>query len=583
MSEEILLTENETTNVKIYQNTYLFFQTTIKDFDISKLVLTTSENTEKYFQILYSYSFDLTNYKDFTLIDDFVNPDIDSEVYIAIYFKRNESTDLRKPLTIYQTQNVNSDKYLIQLDSLTYDSVSYDFTDEEVIKFQTEYQLINEFPKWNFYDNRTLSINAWLAQCNAIAEMYGHTSIYFKTEIVESEIVHTFSNNKIRNVINIKKLHILTPNNEFPQDRVIYSDWDQAMQDDFIIHIVKNKFEQAFGENTLPSEKDYLYLPLLNKLFKVTACQPKNSYMGRIGWWEVFLAKYEDDESVLMDDSLKTSMEASTDFDEAISNMDLLDDSLKSAILDEIALFKEDTEITSDTIALETVEEKKLVTQNYTNKLVDSTVYVSLKETEKLREYYDKRLSIVSINPDNNSYPVTMYDNSTVSLHTVAMQYTLSDFNTKNKFSITANTDFQLSYDFVLLSKFAGEFINILGDNTDFLLKFSRLNKLEILNNSTAESNIVDYTFSVNELYNIIIGYTVSLKQFAIKIFMLDNTEKTLVYQNIYIITTDITEYIIKNLQTYGGNFYIGKIEFLINSNKILSDNVNPLLVFKSY
>ncbi len=571
----------ENNKFNIFDDVYLYFQEAIENFDLSKLVIL-PENTDNYFQCFYSYSYDKLNYADFKIKSEYVGPEIDMAVYPAIFFKKVVLNDLQKPLTIYQTQNVESVHHYFELESIKYNNKLFDLTSELIVKFQGISKLINEFPRWNFYDGKNVSIDRWIKQCNAISEMYGHTCIYFKTEPVESEIVHTFKNNVIRNVVSIKKLHILAPNNELPQDRNVYSDWDMPLQDDFIIHVVKDKFEQAFGLDTIPVEKDYLYLPIINKLFRIAASQPKNGFMGKIGWWEVFLGKFEDDECVTMDEGLKTSMEGFSDFDLAIDSINLVDNSLQSQIFNELSEFKDDTVQTKEKIDLVTVEEKKSSNQNYTNKLVDSTGYIALKETEKLREFFNSRLQIISVNPDTSAFPITMYDNSTVEKRTVGIQYVLNDFTIKNKFGLTVTKNFQLSFNFVLTTKFVGEVYDILNGNLSlFTLNLNR-NKFEILDNNRNLTYLVDFPLVINEFYNIVLSYDLTLNQFAIKIFSIVNKEKSLNFQNIYINNDENNvSFSLTNLQLFGGKFYSNEIIFKIDEKIILQDYVNPVLIMK--
>jgi len=569
---------------RVFENTVIYFQKPIENLDIQKLEVIISGNENNYFQLLYNYSYDKINYSEFVLKPNFLNPDnLSIPCYISILLKRNEITDLQKPLTLYQTKNVNSSSSII-LESISYNDELLNIFDESECKSSTTYEIINQFPKWNFYDNQNITINRWLQQCNSIAEMYGHTCIYFKTEPIESETIHTFKNHVFRNVVNVKKLHIIPPGNEFPQDRVVFSEWDQALQDDFIIHIVVDKFEQAFGENKIPIEKDYLFIPLLNKLFRVATSQPKNSFMGKIGWWEVFLSKFEEDETVLIDPALKTSMELNGLFNEELDSMDIFDNSLSSEIFNELTTFENDTVETKEKNDFLTVEEKKQVNQNYTNKLTDSIHYVSLKETEKLREFYDNRLKLVSVNPDSNSFPITMYDNSAVPKRVMAMQYVLGDYSTKNKFSLNVIEGFQLSFNYVLLTKFVGELFDIISNNVVlFTLSISR-NKIEIIDNRNGLVNnfLVDFGLNINEIYNIVLEYNLSINQLAIKIFSLKNKEKNLEYQNIYINEQVIIPFLITHIQMFGGNYYSNEIIFKINKNVILKDYTNPLLLMKN-
>jgi hypothetical protein len=572
--------------IRIFEDTILYFQNSIELFDILNLKVNVSSNETKYFQILYNYSFDKINYTDFVVKSEFVNPDNTlPSVYISIFFKKNPVNDLQKVLTLNQEKNIDERINHIDIENITYSNIEIDLFSESVTKFQTLYELINQFPKWNFYDNQQTSINRWLKQCNSIAEMYGHTCIYFKTEPIESETIHTFKNHVFRNVVAIKKLHILSPGNELPHDRNIYSDWDMPLQDDFILHVVVDKFEQAFGINKIPIEKDYLYLPIINKLFRISATQPKNGYMGKIGWWEVYLSKFEDDETIVINPELKTSMESTSLFNEELSSMNIFDDSLSSEIFSELQSFKEDTVVDKNKIDLITVEEKKKSTQNFTNKLVDSTHYISLKETEILREFYNNHLKLVSINPDTSAFPITMYDNTTVEKRVVAMQYSLTDYSIKNKFNLQITNKFTFSFNYVLLNNFTGEIFDFLNGNSVLFTIQSSRNKFEIIDNRTATQNIISiaFGFKVNEIYNIILEYIIDLKQFSIKIFSLNNQEKTLEYQNIYINNeSSLDPFTITGIQLFGGNFYSNEIIYKNNTNIILRDYTNPLLIMKN-
>lgn len=571
--------------VKLSEDTFMYLQKAFDSFDKLELSLmfTESDNLD-YYQIKYAYSFDKINYSEFVLYKDFDVQSNGLTVYIAIKLEKTKLTDIQKPLTLYQKQNVKSELRDIELLSVSYDSIDIDLFDESVIKFQTVYQLVNQFPKWNFYDNQQVTINRWLNQCNSMAEMYGHTCIYFRTEPIESKTEHIFANHVFRNVTAIKKLHIMFPGNELPQDRNTYTDWDMPLQDDFVCNVVTQKFEMAFGDNTIPNEKDYLFLPLLNKLFRVSTVQPKNGFMGKVGWWEVYLMKFEEDDCVTIKPDLKSVMTGLEDFDLAIDSIDTLDDTLKSEIFEELEDFELDTLRTNEKIQEDTVEEKKTATQNYTNKLVDSTHYVGLKETEKLREYYDARLALISVNADNSSFPITMYDNSTVGKRIVAMQYCLKDFTTKNKFQTLVNSKFQLSFNTVILKLFDGEMFDLLdetGTLSLFTVKINRSRKLEIINNQ--QNILVDYQINLTEIYNIIIGFDVVLKQISVKIISLKNRQKSLDYQNIYIVDGTINPFTLSYVHLFGGSFYSNEIQLSINDNMILKDYTNPLLVMKQF
>lgn len=584
-----------TNYLRFFEDTIVYLQRTFDTFDISLLTIDTLNG--EHFDIFYAHSYDNQNFSQYKTREEFELPDgfetngvtngaTPIPIYISIFFKQIKTNPYTQISTLYPEKNVDSTHKYIQINSITYGAGS-DIVEIENIRYQSFYNIINQYPRWNFYDNQKVSIDRWLAQCNSIAEMYGHSCIYFKTEPIESETIHTFANHVVRNVTNIKKINILAPNNELPQDRNIYSEWDMPLQDDFIIHIVREKFELAFGENIVPSEKDYLYLPIINKLFRVASMQPKNGFMGKIGWWEVFLAKYEEDDCVTIDDDLKSIMGGLPEFDDAIDSIDVLDD---YEVLNQLNELKADTVNSKEKIVQLTVDEKKEPTQNFTNKLMDSNFYVALKETEKLREFYDKRLQIISVNPDESAFPITMYDNTTVDKRVIALQYNLSDYTIKNKLTLTVNKGFKLSFNFILMLRFVGELFDLIDDSgnfSQFTVKLNRSN-LVLIDSRNQKTFDVNYKFSPKELYNVSIEYSTIQdqvqNQIIIKIFKLSNKEKTLEFQDVYMVgNTEQVNFPLSIVQMFGGNYLSSEIMLDINEKNILKDFVNPLLQMKQF
>lgn len=283
---------------------------------------------------------------------------------------------------------------------------------------------------------------------------------------------------------------------------------------------------------------------------------------------EVFLSKYEDDETIKISDELKEVYSGIQEFDDSFLLIDELDDKLDEDLIDD------------EFIKEKTIEEKKEVTNNFSNKLVDSTHYIDLKETELQRQFYSKRLSIVSVNPDDSSFPITMYNCSEIEKRIVALTYNLVDLTSKNKKSLIVD-NFEFSTNFVLLSKFSGELYDIVGNNSLSLLTldFNR-KKLSIILHKYQETIAIPYDFIENEFYQILIKYNHEFKQISIMIFMLKNKQKNLVYQNIYIINTDLNnKFEFNNMLLYGGKFLVNEVILKVNNQKIILDNVTPVLV----
>jgi hypothetical protein len=579
----------ENTYIRISENITMYILEAFENFNKDLLELKFSEDSKlENYDILYSYSVDKQNYSNPVSKELFEIPNLLTEIFLGIEFRQIRINKYNEISTLYPETNVDWKLKFLDLIEIKYNSLVIDLN--EKIKFLKFHDLINQYPRWNFYDNQIVTINRWLSQCNSIAEMYGHSCIYFKTEPVESETIHTFANHVIRNVVAVKKLSVLAPNNELPQDRNVYSEWDMPLQDDFVLHVVKDKFERAFGLNVVPSEKDYLYLPIINKLFRVAAMQPKNGFMGKIGWWEVFLSKYEEDDTVTIADDLKNALGGiSEEFDDALDEIEDLevDDDIKSEIFNQLTTITQDTVKTVEKIQKDTTDEKRIPTQNFTNKLVDSTFYVSLKETEKLREFYDKRLKILSVNPGVNSYPITMYDNSNIEKRTIALQYNLTDYTIKNKANLTINKTFEFSFNFVLMQRFVGELFDLLSNNgllSNLTIKLAR-NKLELIDNQTQQTFQTNFVFTEKEIYNILLIKNLDTKTISIKIFSLINKEKTLSFQDVYMLDSNFISgsFDLTHIHLFGGHYLSSEICLNIDEKNILKDYVNPLIVMKQF
>lgn len=583
-------------DVIIFNNsTVVYVRSLIEAFDIALFDVQVSDNIN--FLIKYSYSFDGQNWSNPIRREDFDIASDLKDVFVSVWFETINNNLSQEAKTLYVRENVDKTISNIQLDSISYNLLPFDLQDADVVGFETYRNVVNNYPKWNFYDNQQVTINRWLDTCDAVAEMYGHTCIYFKTEPVESETIHTFANHTVRNVVSIKKIKLNVPNNELPQDRSAYTDWDFMMQDEFIVHVLNRKFRQAFGDDKVPLSKDYLYLPITGKLYRVSSVQPKNGFMNKIGWWECYLSKYEDDECVVMSDEIKKAMQMPGASEEMVDGINLIEDEIGASselyedenlknILDEIDGFNSERVLTSEKINQATTDEKKEVTQWHTNKNTDSNWYVGLKETEKQREFINKRMDIVSVNPDKNVFPVSMYNCISVDKRVVGLVYDLKDYVSVNKTSTMLTDSLKLHFNFVLLNSFTGEIFDVETDKpTSTLLTIQQVrSKMEIVFHGPVQEVFqLNFTFEKNEFYRVAVE--MNLKQIAIKIFTIRDKEKTLVYQDLYIIKSDIIPdaNVLRKTYLFGGNYLINDIYLWINDKIILKDSCNPIMQLNQF
>ena len=503
-------------------------------------------------------------YKDLARINQ-----VEFYVHIKIIFKLVDESN-----NIFTQYNQNNSDYFpeIILNDLKYDGET--LLNQELITIEQYVEIVKKFPSWNLYDNQKVTIDRWLSECVAVNNRIGHQCIYFKTEPNHEKIIETLSSITTRDVVSIKKIIISSPDNELPTDRNTFTEWDMPMIDDFIIHIPDLLFKLIFG-NEIPSQKDFIYLPILNKLYTINSVQPGQKFMGVTGWWECYLIKYEEDENVSKDLLNTDLMKGITSVINTIPN---LDEESISDLYNKFENIIDDGLITADKEVTTTIEEKKEVTNNLNNHLVDSTSYVSLKETENQRNFYNKRLKIVTINPDSLSFPLNMYDVSTVEERKIGLNYDLIDATKINKIStiINPNSKILLSFNFVLIKRFSSNIIDILySDNIFLSLKIKGKNLILI---KDTQEYIINYRFEESNFYQI------NITENTINICILENKQKRIVHIYEYqLINNTDNNLKITNINLYGGNYYLGQLLFKINGNKILEDKTLPVLNMNSF
>lgn len=625
----MIFKENKNLNISVSESAFLYFQKPFDNLNMRFFKLYNVDNID--FEIRFSYSYDNHSWSAFKKQEDYDNFNIDDkfQLYVCIWFRRISKNDIDKPKTLFpkniydetafkneyydinrcknvdvkKPSNVGQELPHLTIESIFYHDIQFKECD---VKIQQFFKLIDELPRWNIYDNQYIHVKRWLQQCNSIAEQYGHTVIWFKTEPLDVEptsddikryredfkqsgihgIHSQLATNVIRNIVDIKRLHIVIPNNEIPQDRNVYTEWDLALQDDFIIHVVREKFEQAFGLNSIPQEKDFLYFPLLNKLYRVSTMQPKNGFMGVIGWYEVFLAKYEEDDSVVGSDitistDLKDAVSGIPEMFNGIEKLNPETIEIQNGLWDELNEFKEDTVMSETNV--KTIKEERIATESYTNKLEDSTFYVNLKENEKIREFYHKRLNIVSVNSDTSSFPINMYDCSKVEANTVALQYSLKDYSLNIKPDLHPNASFDFSFGLCLTSININTEIFRLYINEQCYVSINiKRGRLFVSDNYKFINIEIDKKLEKQELYRFDISYQEKHQAYVVKLFEFKKNKQEQIYSDIFKLNEAPKQnYGFKKLekvQLFGGNFLINEVAVYIDKVQLLHDKCLPLL-----
>lgn len=152
---------------------------------------------------------------------------------------------------------------------------------------------------WDPYAGMDKVYDIQVQASRAINHMFGHWAYYFKTDPDTSTRNITLKSYQLYNVVDMKKIKISVPNNKFPDNKIIWSEWGMALPDEFEVHVLVDAFEHAFGPGEFPHTRDYIYFPLTGKLYNVNAYRKNTNFMYRTIYYECTLVKYEDDTNVI--------------------------------------------------------------------------------------------------------------------------------------------------------------------------------------------------------------------------------------------------------------------------------------------
>jgi hypothetical protein len=151
------------------------------------------------------------------------------------------------------------------------------------------------------------SVNIYKQLVDMTNNIFGHEVQYFRTESDKrTEDVHLMEYS-LHNVVDKQNIKILVPDNEFPDESITYDVFGMEFAE-FEIHITATAFEQVFGVGKQPRNKDYMYIPLINRMYEISSMSLADEFNHTSSYWRVKLVKYQDRSSVI-----KNQFEVDTD------------------------------------------------------------------------------------------------------------------------------------------------------------------------------------------------------------------------------------------------------------------------------
>ena len=144
----------------------------------------------------------------------------------------------------------------------------------------------------------TKSMKIYKQLVNVVNGIFGHDVTYFKTEpdLRTTDVI--LMEYSLHNVTDKQTIKILVPDNEFPNESFTYDIFGMEL-DDFEVHITVEEFESHFGVGKIPRNKDYMYIPIINRMYEISSLSLADEFNAANSYWKVKLIKYQDRGDVL--------------------------------------------------------------------------------------------------------------------------------------------------------------------------------------------------------------------------------------------------------------------------------------------
>ena len=149
------------------------------------------------------------------------------------------------------------------------------------------------------YDVMNPAIKIYHEMSCAVSEMFGHCVRYFKTQAVTESADAVLKEYSLFEVTEVKDIKILIPDNQFPDNAIKFLPYDMDFGEGLEVHIVREHFERAFGQEDLPEQKDYIYFPLIDRIFEVNSAYLYRDFMATEAYYKVMLFKWQDKLNVM--------------------------------------------------------------------------------------------------------------------------------------------------------------------------------------------------------------------------------------------------------------------------------------------
>ena len=140
-------------------------------------------------------------------------------------------------------------------------------------------------------------------------KIFGHEVIYFKTEPDRDGGDFIFKEWTLFKTTERKCIKVMVPNNTFPDNKPNFTEFGVDFEVPFEIHVDHTYFQMMFGTGSQPRKRDYLFFPLVNRMYEIQGSYLYRGFMMEPIYWKIQLTKFHPNIDMLMKSSDRTFLD----------------------------------------------------------------------------------------------------------------------------------------------------------------------------------------------------------------------------------------------------------------------------------
>lgn len=160
-------------------------------------------------------------------------------------------------------------------------------------------------------------------------KIFGQDVVYFRTEPDWKEGDYIFKEWTIYKLIDRKCIKVLLDQNNFPDNKPSFASDGVNFVMPFEIHIDHRYFQSIFGAESQPRKRDFLFFPLINRMYEIQGSYLFRGFMMTPAYWRVHLKMFNPNIDMVIDKKNKTVID-----NLIISSEDMFSEQTKAAVSD---------------------------------------------------------------------------------------------------------------------------------------------------------------------------------------------------------------------------------------------------------